>query len=200
MRMADNGTLWIVDRDAHFVGHFSCDGQLLGGLGTRHSPGNPFQHPTDVALAANGDILVADGYGNSRIHRFNPNGELLDSWGESGSLPGQISAPHAVCATSDNCVMVADRDNDRLQVYDSKGELLAMRGGYCRPTAICPRPDGLFLILDQTPRLSLTDGEGNLKGRCRPVLNGAHGVCVNSRGEVFLAEGNPSRVTRLVPC
>jgi hypothetical protein len=61
-----------------------CSTKQAGGIGERHQPNAPFNHPCDVAIAPSGDIYVADGYGASRVHRFNPNGELIGTWGEPG--------------------------------------------------------------------------------------------------------------------
>lgn len=191
--------VFIVDRDAHEI--IICDrhGQRLGGLGTRHAPGAPFNHPTDVAFAPNGEILVADGYAGASIHRFSADGAFIGSWGRPGHDEGAFKTPHAVWAMTDGRVVVADRDNDRIQVFDSEGRHLATWLDHVRPMAVWSDAAGTIYVTDQVPRMSMLAPDGGLLGRCRPVLNGAHGGCLSIDGHMYLAEVNPSRITRLVP-
>lgn len=192
--------IWVVDRDAHQLLVFSTEGQLLSRLGVRGRPrlGRPFNHPTDVAFAADGETYVSDGYGNARIHRFSADGRHLDSWGEPGRGPGQFSTPHAIWVDAKDRVLVADRESDRVQVFDRTGHLLAIWEDVYRPMDIFETAWGI-VVSDQVPRLSLFDHDGQLVGRCRPVLNGAHGVWGGPDGSLFCAEIIPSRITRLEP-
>ena len=190
----------VVDRDAHQVLGFSPEGELQLQIGERHSPRfqQPFNHPCDVAVAADGEIYVCDGYGNSVVHRFAADGTWIATWGEPGSGPGQFTTPHAIWVTADERVLVADRENNRIQVFDREGGYLTEWGDHYHPMDIYVDADGLIYVSDQIPRLSQLDADGNLIGRCRPVLNGAHGVWGDSRGNLFLAESAPqNRVTKL---
>ncbi|MGD2142487.1 MAG: hypothetical protein PVH79_03280 [Candidatus Bathyarchaeota archaeon] len=83
--------VWCVDREHHVIWKFSNEGELLETIGTPDSPGKPFDMPTDVALAPDGEIYISDGYGNSRIHRYSPEIKLIQSWGEPGNAPGQFN-------------------------------------------------------------------------------------------------------------
>jgi peptidylglycine monooxygenase len=204
-----DGRLLIVDRDAHQV--LVCDtaGNLLQALGERHRPRlkQPFNHPTDAAAAPNGDIYVADGYGNSAVHRFAADGTWLATWGTPGSGPGRFTTPHAVRVTADPStgsgqarVLVADRENNRVQVFSPDGEYLAEWPDLYHPMDIYVAPDGLVYVTDQIPRLTAFAADGTLVGRCRPVLYGAHGIWGAPDGSLFLAEASPmNRLTRLVP-
>ena len=97
-------------------------------------------------------------------------------------------------------VLVADRENHRLQLFDLDGKLLAVWTGFFRPQAIWGDGAGLLYVTDSVPSLTALTEMGERVGRCRPVLNGAHGLSGNAQsGILYLAEGNPSRVTRLVP-
>lgn len=200
---APDGRLLIVDRDAHEVVICSTDGERLGGLGGRHRPLAPFNHPTNVALAPDGTIYVADGYAAALIHRFAPDGTPLGTWGRHGAEPGAFRTPHGLWVLPDGRVVVADRENDRLQVFSPEGALLGLRDGFAKPMDVWGDAAGRVYVSDQVPSLTLLSGEGpmlgSVIGRCRPVLNGAHGLCGDTRGRLYLAEINPSRVTRLVP-
>jgi peptidylglycine monooxygenase len=189
----------IVDRDAHQVVIADHEGRRLGALGGRHHPGNPFNHPSDVAVAADGDIYVTDGYAGHHVHRFSADGRLLASWGELGDGPGQFLTPHAVWVMRDGRVVVVDRDNNRLQVFTAEGRHLATWTGYFKPMDIWGDADDRLYVSDQIPTLTCLVPDGTRLGRCRPVLNGAHGIWGDPGGRLYLAELAPSRLTRLTP-
>jgi sugar lactone lactonase YvrE len=191
--------LYVVDRDAHEVVIFNPQGRRVGGIGGRHRPNAPFNHPCDVAIAPSGDIYVADGYGASQVLRFDAEGQLIDSWGSPGNEQGQFSTPHGIWAMADGRILVTDRENNRLQMFSADGEFLDFWPDLYQPMDIFQDRAGRVYVTDKVPRLSLYTSMGVLLGRCRPVLNGAHGVWGDAAGNLYLAEMNPSRVTRLSP-
>lgn len=192
-----DGTLLCVDRDMHEVIRLSATGERLGGLGRRGVPLAPFNHPTDVAVAASGDVYVADGYAAARIHRFGPDGEGRGSWGGFGSADGEFGWPHALWAFPDGRIAVVDRSHDRVQVFDGDGRHRETWGGFLQPVAIWGDEAGFAYVTDMVPNLHLMAPDGTRIGRCRPVLNGAHGLFGMPGGDLVLAETNPSRLTRL---
>jgi DNA-binding beta-propeller fold protein YncE len=192
----------LIDRDGHQVMGFDTSGNVRFTLGDREHPQlqAPFNHPADVAVAPNGDIYVADGYANSAVHRFSGDGELKQTWGKQGDGPGEFTTPHAVWVDSEGRVLVADRENNRIQVFAGDGDYLDSWGDHYHPMDIYVDADGLIYVTDQIPRLSVLAADGRLIGRCRPVLYGAHGVWGDSRGNLYLAEASPmNRITRLEP-
>jgi hypothetical protein len=195
---APDGRLFIVDRDAHEI--VICrDQRRVGGLGERHRPLHPFNHPTAVAFCPKGTVYVSDGYANHKIHRFSPEGDLLASWGELGDGPGQFMNPHAVWVQPDGRVVIVDRENDRLQVFTPDGDFLEIWTGFVKPLDLWGNAAGHLYVTDLVPTLTLLSPRGERLGRCRPVLNGAHGISGDKDGNLYLAEPSPSRVTRLVP-
>jgi peptidylglycine monooxygenase len=199
LAISPDGRIYVVDRDAHEIVVFDRGGRRIDGIGRRHFPNSPFNHPCDVAIAASGDIYVADGYGASRVHRFNASGDLVGGWGEPGNAPGCFTTPHGIWALADGRVAVADRENNRVQVFSAEGEVLAVWGDLYHPMDLFQDSGGRVYVTDQIPRLSLLAPDGTLLGRCRPVLNGAHGMWGDAAGNLYLAEMNPGRVTRLAP-
>jgi DNA-binding beta-propeller fold protein YncE len=196
---APDDRLFIVDRDAHEVIICRSDGERIGGLGKRDAPLEPFNHPTDVAITPTGAIYVSDGYAGHRVHRFSPDGQLVQSWGALGAEPGQFVNPHAVWVMSDGRVVIVDRENDRLQVFTPDGELLDIWKGFRKPMDVWGDADDNLYVTDLVPTLALLAPDGRRLGRCRPVLNGAHGIWGDKQGRLYLAEPNPSRLTRLTP-
>lgn len=194
-----DGRVFVVDRDMHEIVVFSPDGRRLGGIGRRGHANEPFNAPCDVAFGPDGTIYVADGYGASFVHRFTAEGTPLGRWGEPGEGPGQFSTPHGIWVLPDGRVAVADRENHRVQVFTPDGRWLADWRDHHKPMSVHGDGAGGLLVTDQVPRLTRIDGDGRLVGRCRPVLNGAHGIWRAPDGVIHLSEQNPNRLTRLVP-
>ena len=197
--IASDDRVFLVDRDAHEIQIRDTAGRRLGALGERHRPRfqAPFNHPTDVAVARDGEIYVSDGYGNSLVHRFSADGVHRASWGRPGSGAGEFTTPHAVWVDRQDRVLVADRENNRIEVFDRDGGPIGSWKDFYHPMDITEDDRGNILVTDQIPRLSMLDSDGGLLGRCRAVWIGAHGVAVNAKGDIFLAEIQPSRITRL---
>jgi streptogramin lyase len=120
----------------HQVIKFSPEGKVLLALGKAggNQPGQPadpasFYQPNDVITNANGDIFVAEGHSNSettsnRIVKFDRNGKFIKEWGKRGTGPGEMIQPHSLAFDSKGRLFVADRSNNRIQVFDQDGNLL----------------------------------------------------------------------------
>ena len=143
--------VWIADRDAHQILVFDLAGEPVLRLGERHRPRwtRPFNHPTRAAVAPDGEIYVADGYGNARIHRFSADGELRVELRRGRPGPGQFMTPHSVIIDRQDRLLVCDRENDRVQIFDRDGGWLAEWSGLCRPMDLCERDDGVILVTDR---------------------------------------------------
>lgn len=142
-----DGNVWVTDGDGkdgkgHQVFKFSPTGKLLLALGTPGVPGNSdrtFNRPSAVAVAANGDIFVADGHGgdsNARIVKFSKDGNFLMTWGTKGSAPGQFNIPHALAFDSQGRLFVADRGNNRIQIFDQNGKFIDQWTQFSRPSGL----------------------------------------------------------------
>lgn len=179
--------------------------------------------PTDVCVAPNGDIYVADGYGQSYVHHYNAEGTYLRSWGGPGSEPGKLNSPHGISINLRGEVpeiYIADRSNNRIQVFTLEGEHVRfVEHNLDLPCSFYFFGDEVYLpdlhsrvtILDANDRLITHLGEDqqaykqqgwpNLpKSYYRPDrFSSPHGICVDSKGNVYLAEWiSDGRVTKLV--
>ena len=199
LHMATDGRILIVDRDAHQVLVFDGDGGLQSALGERHVAAfqAPFNHPTGVAVASDGEVYVSDGYGNSCVHRFSADGRHLQTWGRPGAGPGEFTTPHAVWVDRQNRVLVLDRENNRVQVFDRDGAYLDEWPDLYHPMDVYEDADGFVYVTDQIPRLSMFAPDGALVGRCRPVFNGAHGIAGDAEGNLYMTEMSPPGITKL---
>ena len=199
---APDGRIIVVDRDAHQVLVFDREGELLLRLGERHRPRlqEPFNHPTGVAVTDEGEVLVADGYANASVHRFSADGEWLHSWGAPGNDPGAFLPPHAVVVDQRGRILVAERDNDRIQVFDADGGYLDQWSDFFHPMDLYVGREGMVFVTDQVPRLSMLDADGRVRGRCRPVPYMPHGLCGDSQGNLYVVESSPiDQITKLSP-
>jgi hypothetical protein len=127
IKIGRDGTVWLTDIKRHVVRQCTPDGQVLRTLGTLDEPGDDeahFDKPTDVVVTPAGDIFVADGYGNNRIMHFDKDGKFVKQWGQLGVGPGDFSLPHAITVDSRGRLLIADRNNARIQIYSQDGTLL----------------------------------------------------------------------------
>jgi hypothetical protein len=102
--------------------------------------GESFNRPTDVAWDSQGNIYVADGYGNSRVAKYDSNGKWIKNWGSTGTGEGQFRVVHGIAIDASNTVYVADRDNRRIQVFDAEGNFKTQYRNVGSPWAICITP------------------------------------------------------------
>lgn len=210
-------TLWLTDDGNHTIRQFTPEGKLLFTIGDADRPadphsGKPFNRPTHVALCPHtGDIYISDGYGNSRVHKYDPRGRLLLSWGEPGTDPGCFNVPHNIATDADGFVYVADRENHRVQVFDAKGRYQAQVNNLHRPCGLfADRRNGGRLYVGELPthlvvnaavpnigaRVSIVSLKGDLLARVGDSFPGEnpgqfvapHGVTVDSRGDLYVAE------------
>jgi DNA-binding beta-propeller fold protein YncE len=111
-----------------------------GGLPGAGAPQDVFQRPTDVAWDAAGNIYVADGFGNSRIAKFDKTGKFVKSWGSRGTENGQFNIAHGIVVDAQGNVYVADTANKRIQVFDREGTFKTQLSNVGSPAAICITP------------------------------------------------------------
>lgn len=163
-----DGNVWVTDAVAagrtppgtrgHQVVKFSPDGDVLMTLGKPGVPGNDsysFNAPSDVVVADNGDIFIADGHGddtNNRVMKYSSDGTFIKSWGQTGYAPGEFRTMHGISIDSRGRVFVADRSNNRIQIFDQEGSILAVWTQFGRPSGI---------YFDANDRIFVADSESD---------------------------------------
>ena len=108
--------------------------------------GPPFNKPTNLAVAPNGELYVSDGYGNARVHRFSSSGRLVQSWGGPGCGRGEFHLVHGIAVAADGTVFVADRENDRVQLFSPEGDYPSEWTDVQRPTNVAFDAEGRVFI------------------------------------------------------
>ena len=156
----------------------------------------PFNHPADICVAPSGELFVADGYGNSSVHRFAADGTFIASFGSPGRGPGEFIVPHSIRVSADGRVYVADRENNRVQVFTSDGQFLDQWTDFKCPMGVHIDAQQTVYVSDQVPRLSILDLDGNLLARGRTFEN-AHQIYTDSQGNIYGADTSTQRVQKL---
>jgi hypothetical protein len=166
-----DGSVYTTDIGNHTVKKWTPEGKLLLTLGTGQNSGfdsgKPFNMPTKVAVASNGDIYVSDGYGNSYIHVFDESGQFKFSWGGRGGDKGQFDLPHGVFVDRDDGdkVYVIDRFNNRVQIFSPSGDYIDEWGDVLLPCAIAKAPDGSFVVAELYQRVTVLSPQGKVLAR-----------------------------------
>lgn len=186
------GFIWATDNRGHAVYKFSADGRLLMTLGKRGVAGDDtsrdlFNQPSAVFIATNGDILVSDGYVNSRIVHFSKDGKFVRIiGGVKGSAPGQLQLVHGVVMDSKGRIIVGDSDNKRISVFDKDGKFVE--------TWPFPSRGGLLINADDTVFASdVNAGAINVikNGKLVEAISGLgrpHGTGLDGDGAIYAAD------------
>lgn len=222
--------VYVVDAMRNCIFKFTSEGTLLLTIGIPDSPidtgcinydfrtiqhsTDALNHPAKVDVTDQGDIYVADGYGNARIHQYSPKGEHIRSWGEPGDGAGQFNVVHGIgIDRENNDVYVCDRENERIQIFDAQGRLKNIWNHIWRPTDVCIRGNYVYTaelgelffvdnvlyqpgtrtqhsrarVFDKRSGLELAQ-IGTADGGAAGSFFGAHSVCLNSQDELFVSE------------
>jgi sugar lactone lactonase YvrE len=213
-----NSNVWITDDQAangkgHQVFEFSRDGKVLLTLGKAGLPGtgpDTFNQPTDVAIAPNGDIFVADGHvqvlvdasgnqyvpdgggpnPNARIVKFSKDGKFIKQWGTKGAAQGQLDGAHGLAFDSRGRLFVADRTNNRIEIFDQDGKFLDEWKQFSRPSGI---------YIDRNDTLYATDSESTDKPGYGNHVGWKRGIRIGSAKDgtvtAFIPDPNPGGLT-----
>src|SRR5262245_9426273 len=215
LRIDDDDNIWATDVATHVVYKLNPDGRILMVLGVKGSAGEwhayghlrLFNEPNDVAFGPRGEIYVVQGHGRaeSRVLAFDKDGNFVKVWGKKGSGPGEFSLAHSVAVDARGFIYVADRDNQRIQVFDNEGR-------YARETKLPGTPCGLFIGRDQhlwlahghAGQVIKLDLNGNVlgvmgkQGKALGQFGEAHYITVSAKHEILVADTLNWRVQKFV--
>ncbi len=179
VRIDKDDNIWAVDKGSDMIIKFNQAGRVMMVFGRRqesadgakpHEHPNPplppqdgrFRQPTDVGWDSQGNIYITDGYVNSRVAKYDKNGDWVTSFGEPGSGPGQFRTPHAIAIDKNDNLYIGDRGNQRVQVFDTGGKLLRTFKVEVPPTP------GTKTVWGPTPQAGSTEGVGAPNSLCIP--------------------------------
>jgi sugar lactone lactonase YvrE len=226
--------IWVADGHVgHGIGddvlEFDPNGKVLRILGKPGIAGaghDTFHEPNAVLIAPDGDIFVSDGHDfgaahNARVVKLDPDGKFILQWGAHGSGPGQFEMPHALAMDSQGRLFVADRGNNRVQIFDQNGRFIASWSQFSRPSGIFIDAHDVLYVTDSestdkkgygyNPQFERGMQIGNAKtgevayfipdpdlGHADPDTSAAEGVWVDPNGVIYGAEVGPKAVIRYV--
>lgn len=226
-----DGNVWVTDargegNRGHQVWKFNADGDVLMRLGKPGMAGDGndvFDQPSDVLVAPNGDIFVADGHGaagNNRIVKFDADGTFIKTWGTTGAEAGEFRDPHALAMDSKGRLYVGDRGNSRIQIFDQDGNWIATWTQFGRPSGLFIDKNDVLYSADSESHVSWSGNWGWKRGiRIGSVKDGwvtafipdpaqpdpynggttaAEGVAVDDDGNIYGAEVGPRQMVKYV--
>ena len=229
-----DGNVWVTDavgsnnipdgdQRGHLVYKFGPTGEVLLRLGTPGRAGSgrdAFNSPSDVVVADNGNVFIADGHnatGNNRVMKFTSDGQFIMEWGQTGYAPGEFRALHAIEMDSRGRIFVGDRSNNRVQIFDQEGTHLATWTQFGRPSGIAFDTNGQIFVADsesdnvQNPGWEMGIRIGDAEtgwvsdfivyqwGDTAVVLgNGAEFVAVDRDGNIYGGEPVPRNLQKYV--
>ena len=205
MRLDSQGNIWTTDVAGHIVMKMSPAGEVLLTLGTRGEPGNwdeaanshLLYEPADIAFAPSGDVLVVQGHGRGegRVLRFDKTGRFIKSWGGKGTAPGEFDQPHSILVNQQGQILVADRENRRVQLFDLDGRLLKMWKFAGLPCGLLLGPDGqVYLATGFSGQILRLNGNGKAvammgqPGKGLGEFGEAHYMTISPGGDLYVAD------------
>lgn len=221
--------VWVIDDQLHMIYKFTYDGKIVMSLGTKgqrgRDAGKLFDRPTDVAWLPDGTFFISDGYGGTRVAKFDKNGNFIKDWGKAPADPkkpgpNEFNTVHSIAVSADRRLFVVDRGHGRIQIFDEEGKFLDMFStGPEGPTldyplgAVVSRPYAHLITADQmlwvtdggTSRVLKYDLSGNyLYGWGQPgpypgQFGGPHALTVDQNGNLYIAEVFSGRVQKFRP-
>jgi sugar lactone lactonase YvrE len=205
------------------VQKFDKDGKLLMTLGTPGVPGNDEKHfngPSDIVIAGNGDIFITDGHGpgtNERIVKFDKSGKFIKAWGHQGSAAGAFSSLHSIAMDSRGRLFIANRDNNRIDIFDQDGNMLDSWEQFSRPSGVyIDKADNIYVCDSESGSASDSHQDwvrgmrvgsakdGSVKyfipdpDHPKTGTSAAEGCTADKDGIIYGAEVGPKRVRRYV--
>jgi len=209
--------VWVIDDQLHMIYKFTHDGKLAMSLGTKgkrgRDAGNLFDRPTDIAWLPDGTFFISDGYGGTRVAKFDKDGKFIKDWGTppkdpKSPGPNEWNTVHSIQIAKDRRLFVVDRGHRRIQVFDENGKFLDMW-----TTGVRSQPYAHLITTDQflwesdggTNRIVKYDLNGKyLYGWGGPggqpgQFNGPHSITTDQEGNLYLAEVFNGRVQKFKP-
>ena len=219
VRFDRQGDLWYVDAADNTIYRFDNEGRTVGVLGTNPEPWTysthvieravppktNFYQQTDIGWSKDGAMFVADGYGNSRVAKFDADGNFVKAWGERGTAPGDFNTPHSLVVDDNDVIYVADRGNSRIQTFDTEGNLKAVWRLPTAPWSLCLTggPNQVMFVgsVGRVYEMDLSGkilGQFGRAGRMPGTIDSIHQIACPNPSTLYLANLYSNRADKYV--
>jgi sugar lactone lactonase YvrE len=217
LRIDREGNLWATDVGGHVVVKLNREGQTLLTIGTRGEAGEwneatgsrKLNQPNDVVIAANGDVFVAQGHtpgaaGDARVLKFDKSGKFIKSWGGKGSGPGQFQVAHGIAIDAKGLLWVADRENQRIQLFDQDGTFVREVKYKGLPCSLDIGRQYMYMVNGFAGQVLRLDLNGKVlaalgkPGKGPGEFGEAHMIAVNQKDEIFVADSVNAALVKFV--
>ena len=203
--------IWVIDREGQQILKFTNDGKKLvlklGEKGVAGTDQGHFNLPAGITFLPDGSFYIADGYKNTRVIKFDATGKFQLEWGTKGTEPGQFNLVHSVAVDAKRRVFVADRSNNRIQIFDAQGKFLEQWQHIPQPAYLLISADSksLWVASNGADRIAKYDMNGVLQtywgvhGTLPGWITNFHNFAVDSSGALYVADAFNNRVQKFVP-
>ncbi len=217
LRIDRQGNLWATDVGGHIVVKMTRDGKTLLTIGTKGEAGDwnestgshKLNQPNDIAIADNGDIFVAQGHtpgpmGDPRVLKFDKDGKFIKSWGGKGSGPGQFQVAHGAAIDGKGLLWVADRENQRIQVFDQNGTFVREMKYKGLPCSFDIGRQFVYMVNGFAGQVLKLDLDGKVlaamgkPGKGPGEFGEAHMIAVNPKGDIYVADSVNATLVKFV--
>jgi sugar lactone lactonase YvrE len=207
---------WVTDVGAHIVVKMNQQGQTLLTIGTKGEPGewneatqsHHLNEPNEVAINGNGDVFIVQGHtpgkGDPRVLKFDKSGNFKKSWGGLGTEPGKFNVAHGLAFDAKGLLWVADRENERIQIFDEEGKFIREMKYAGLPCGFNIGDRYIYMVNGFAGQLLRLDLDGKVLGAAGKSGKGvgefgeAHYVAVSPKGEIYVADTVNSAVQKFV--
>ena len=215
LRIDAQDNIWTADGGSHVVYRMNPQGRITLVLGVRGSAGEwheagvlrLFNEPNDVAIAPTGEIFVTQGHGkaDSRVLKFDRDGNFVKTWGGKGTEPGKFDVPHSIVIDDKGLIYIADRGNQRIQVFDSDGNFIRQSSHPGRPAGLYIAADkNLYLANGHNGQILKLDMNGKVlgvtgkAGKSLGQFGEAHFLALTPKLDIYVADTLNWRVQKYV--
>lgn len=185
------------------------------------APAGPALRPTGIAVAPNGDVYIADGYGQSWVHQYDKNRKYIRSFGGKGPNPPQINNCHGIAVDlrgAKPMLLISNRESRRLDYFDLDGNYVSSPvTDLRRPCCVSIHGDkvaiaeleGRVTLLDKNNKILTHLGDNPVQAQwanfkvdpkdwADGIFTAPHGVCFDKDFNVYVEDWNfTGRITRL---
>ncbi len=203
LRIDEEDNIWVTDLELHLVIKINPDGHISLVLGQKDKSGLfdetrnmiLFYKPADIAFGLNAEIYIADGYGNSRIVKLDKEGNFIKAWGEKGTENGNFDNPHNIVVDNEGLIYVADRYNDRIQIFNANGDFINSWKHVGTPWGLAISKQQVLYMTDGTNekilKLNLNGdvlGGYSNAGQKPGQMRAAHGIALDKNDHIYVTE------------